>query len=151
VHLHLNTPHIWPWLYACVSPIVCPFFISSHPQLGRESQEGEKAHYKGFPKQTVVPCLGLGYKRSWSQSLGGMGDFSDWCWGDVWCVVFSHLIGMWFFLTVGRWLVMPPSVYKSSYELNLTFLVQTSVLNYVWAALLLHRQKPHLKEGSSFL
>jgi hypothetical protein len=37
VCLHLSTQHIWPQLSACLS-IVCPFCISSHPQLGQKNQ-----------------------------------------------------------------------------------------------------------------
>jgi hypothetical protein len=38
VCLHLSTQHTWPQLYACLSSIVCPFCISSRPQLGQRTE-----------------------------------------------------------------------------------------------------------------
>jgi hypothetical protein len=38
VHLQLSAQHTWSQLSACLSSIVCPFCISSHPQLGRENK-----------------------------------------------------------------------------------------------------------------
>jgi hypothetical protein len=35
VCLYPSTQHTWPQLYACLSSMVCPFCISSHPQLGQ--------------------------------------------------------------------------------------------------------------------
>jgi hypothetical protein len=44
MHLHLSAQQTWPQLYACLSSIICPFSVSSHPQLGQENQERKKAH-----------------------------------------------------------------------------------------------------------
>jgi hypothetical protein len=39
VCLHLSAQHTWPQLSVCPSSIVCPFCISSHPQIGAVDQK----------------------------------------------------------------------------------------------------------------
>jgi hypothetical protein len=42
VRLHPNAQHTWPQLYECLSSVLCPFCISSHPHLGQENRSMRK-------------------------------------------------------------------------------------------------------------